>query len=161
MEVNVKANLFAAIIGYGYDCPEENLEMAEKLGRVCAERGYSLCAGGFIGTFEAAFRGAKAGGGNTLLCLDGASNKIDTRFIDTVELFQTTDEKHKRLSELVELTFVIGGGSGSLKLLERIHGVDKKIIRFGETGGAARDFDKGVNYQWNKFEEDGYPIMRK
>jgi hypothetical protein len=53
------------------DAPPQTLAIAERVGKLLAERGYVLVSGGRGGVMEAAFRGAMSAGGMTIGILPG------------------------------------------------------------------------------------------
>ncbi len=93
----------------------EEYEAAHRLGVAIAERGWTLCNGGHDGTMEAAAKGAKEAGGNTLgvsLALYRAANQnvwLDQEIV--------AESLFARLDQLVTLgdAFVaLRGGIGTL-----------------------------------------------
>ena len=70
-----------AVIGGG-ECPERISKMAEEVGRLIAERGARLLCGGLGGVMEAAARGAKTGGGETVGILPGSDPDEANPYID-------------------------------------------------------------------------------
>jgi uncharacterized protein (TIGR00725 family) len=65
---------------------EDTYERAREVGRHCGERGYTVVCGGYGGVMEAACRGAKAAGGDTIGILkrtdpDAANDWVDTPIV--------------------------------------------------------------------------------
>ena len=70
-----------AVIG-GNHCSAKIARVAEEVGRLIAERGARLVCGGLGGVMEAAARGAKSAGGETIGILPGDTWKDANPFID-------------------------------------------------------------------------------
>ena len=70
-----------AVIG-GSECSERIARLAEEVGRLIAQRGARLVCGGLGGVMEAAARGAKSGGGETIGILPGKDPRQANRYID-------------------------------------------------------------------------------
>ncbi|PSP98123.1 Rossmann fold nucleotide-binding protein [Halobacteriales archaeon QS_4_70_19] len=71
-----------SVIGGGR-VDEATYERARAVGRCCGERGYTVVCGGYGGVMEAACRGARAAGGDTVGILkgtdpDAANDSVDT-----------------------------------------------------------------------------------
>ena len=115
--------------------------LAEDLGRLLAENGFTLANGGYGGTMLAAARGA-AGAGRTVIGVTctafkrGKANEYVTEEI-------STDCLNERLGKLIELGdayLVLPGGTGTLLELADVWehknkgfaGADKPIILLGE-----------------------------
>jgi uncharacterized protein (TIGR00725 family) len=62
-----------SVVGGG-SCPPEVEAVAEAVGRLVAERGWTLVCGGLGGVMEAAARGARVAGGTTIGILPGESH---------------------------------------------------------------------------------------
>lgn len=62
---------------------EDTYERACEVGRCCGERGYTVVCGGHGGVMEAACRGAKAAGGDTIGILKGTDPDAANDWVDT------------------------------------------------------------------------------
>lgn len=88
---------------------------AQELGHRLARRGWTICNGGYGGTMEAAARGAREAGGETIgvTCRAfgrGPANRFISRTIETETLLERLD----RLIELGDAYVVLPGGTGTL-----------------------------------------------
>ena len=93
---------------------EEHYEEARNLGKALAEKGFTVCNGGYGGTMEASARGAKEQGGKTIGVVSRFFGRDANRWIDRkVEVNSLVD----RLMELVSLAdgyVILKGGTGTL-----------------------------------------------
>ncbi len=93
---------------------DNDYETGRSLGRSLAERGFTICTGGYGGVMEAASRGAKEAGGHTLAVTARFFRAQANRYIDeevTVETWQD------RLFELIRIGHgyvACRGGTGTL-----------------------------------------------
>jgi uncharacterized protein (TIGR00725 family) len=77
----MKPKPMIAVIG-GNRCSAKVARLAEEVGRLIAQRGACLVCGGLGGVMEAAARGAKAAGGETIGILPGFSRGEANPYID-------------------------------------------------------------------------------
>ena len=100
----------------GSKCVEGTDEYAEamRVGRLLAERGYTICTGGYLGVMEAASRGAREKGGRVLgIVLNQFRSEPNRYLTDKV----ATDHFYDRLQNLIgrSLGFIaIRGGMGTV-----------------------------------------------
>ena len=80
-EKDIRTRKRIGVIG-GSRAAAEHLELAEKVGRLIAERGAILVCGGLSGVMEAACRGAKQAGGLTMGILPGGNPSEANAFVD-------------------------------------------------------------------------------
>ena len=73
--------MIIAVIGAGR-CPKEIAQVAEGVGRELGKRGLTLICGGQGGVMEAACRGAKETGGQTIAILPGFSRRDANPYVD-------------------------------------------------------------------------------
>ena len=102
-----------SVIGGG-EVPPATAEAAEELGRLVGERGHTLVCGGLGGTMEAACRGARAAGGETVGILPTTDPADANEFVTTPV---ATGMGHAR-NALVPLNgdaaVAVDGGPGTL-----------------------------------------------
>lgn len=120
----------------GSKCKEGDVEyeQARKIGQLLAERGYTICTGGYLGVMEAASRGARERGGRVLGIVMNQFKAEPNRFLtDKV----ATDHFYDRLQGLIQrsIGFVaLKGGMGTVtevslvwnKLMTRV--LDKRPL---------------------------------
>lgn len=88
---------------------------AHRLGKIIAERGWTLCNGGHDGTMEAAARGAKEAGGSTIgisLALYRPTNP--NRWLDEEIVAESLFIRLEKLVTLGDAYVVLRGGIGTL-----------------------------------------------
>ncbi|WP_276259796.1 TIGR00725 family protein [Haloglomus litoreum] len=71
-----------SVIG-GSRVDEATYERARAVGRCCGERGHTVVCGGYGGVMEAACRGAKEAGGDTVGILKGTDASAANDYVDT------------------------------------------------------------------------------
>jgi len=102
-----------AVVGAGV-CNAAEVQTAEEVGRVIAERGWFLFTGGLGGVMEAASRGAREAGGRVVGILPGADPATANPY---VEIAIATGMGHARntiLVQSVDAVVAVGGGHGTL-----------------------------------------------
>jgi len=115
-------------------------EMAESLGRLLAENGFTIANGGYGGTMLAAAKGAAAVGGKVIGVTCTAFKRSGANEFVTDEI--STDCLENRLAKLIELGdayIVLPGGTGTLLELANVWehknkgfaNADKPIILVG------------------------------
>src|SRR6266545_1303420 len=88
---------------------------AEQLGRLLAERGWTICNGGHDGTMEAAARGAKEAGGHTIgISISMYRPANPNMWLDEEVVADSLFGRLERLLTLGEAYVVLRGGIGTL-----------------------------------------------
>lgn len=115
-------------------------EAARRLGRLLAQHGWTVCNGGHDGTMEAAARGAKEAGGNTIgvsLALYRPANK--NVWLDQEIVAESLFARLERLITLGNAYVVLRGGIGTLlemclvwNLVQSPEFTGKPIVLVGE-----------------------------
>jgi len=94
--------------------------MAEEIGRLLAQAGFTIANGGYGGTMLAAAKGASEAGGNTIgvtcSCFKTTPNKYINHQIVTASL----DERLDTLIKLGQGYIVLPGGTGTLLELAKV-----------------------------------------
>jgi uncharacterized protein (TIGR00730 family) len=93
---------------------EGDYEQARQLGRELAARGFRVCSGGYGGVMEAASRGAKESGGNTLAVTARFFKSTANAWVDEVSAVTTWQERLFELIRLGEGFVACKGGTGTL-----------------------------------------------
>jgi len=114
-------------------------DAAYEVGRLLGEHGFTICNGGYDGTMEAAARGAKDGGGQTIgvlvRALEGRQHNV---WLDRVEHTETLLLRLEKLVTLGEAFIVLPGGIGTLLEftlfwnLGQFGALNKPIVVMGE-----------------------------
>jgi uncharacterized protein (TIGR00730 family) len=100
----------------GSKCDEESEEyrQALELGRLLAERGYTICTGGYLGVMEGASRGARERGGHVLGIVMNQFKSEPNRYLtDKV----ASAHFYERLQNLIERSvgfIALRGGAGTV-----------------------------------------------
>ncbi len=88
--------------------------LAEEVGRLIARAGYLLVCGGLSGVMEAACRGAKSAGGQTVGILPGADSTEANPFVDIAIPTGMGQARNVVIALAADALIAIGGGFGTL-----------------------------------------------
>jgi hypothetical protein len=113
---------------------------AERLGRLIARRGWTLCNGGHEGTMEAAARGAKEAGGSTLgVTVAYYESARPNRWLDEEIVAATLLDRLEKLVMLGDAFITLRGGIGTLlelalvwNLIQRPEFAHKPVVIVGD-----------------------------
>jgi len=105
--------MIVAMVGASRCTPRE-AEMAEAVGRELARRGAILICGGRGGVMEAACRGAKAGGGQTVGILPGASRDEANPYVDIPIVTGLGQARNLIIVRSADAVIAVGGEYGTL-----------------------------------------------
>jgi len=101
------------VIGAG-SCSEETQALAEAVGREIAGRGAVLLCGGLGGVMEAAARGAKKEGGETLGILPGTRREDANPWIDVAVLSGMGHARNALIARSSDALIAVAGEYGTL-----------------------------------------------
>jgi len=127
----MSADKHIAVIGSGL-CDERVSETARRLGRLLAEKGYSLVCGGLGGVMNAASQGAREAGGHTIGILPGFDHAEAN---PNVEIPIATGLGHMRNFLVVlnaDIVVAVEGGYGTLSELALALKTGKKVVALGK-----------------------------
>ena len=88
--------------------------LAEEVGRLIARAGYLLVCGGLSGVMEAACRGAKSAGGQTVGILPGTDSDEANPFVDIAIPTGMGQARNVIIAFASDALIAIGGGFGTL-----------------------------------------------
>lgn len=151
------------------------LALAQKLGRLIAESGFTIANGGYGGTMLAAAKGAIEAGGKVIGVTCRAFNRGKANEYVTEEI--QTDSLTERLAKLIELGdgyLVLPGGTGTLLELADVwehknkgfSNADKPIILVGAFWQplvgmmAAADTDSVLHIECAETAEDAVELLK-
>ncbi|MCS3924870.1 TIGR00725 family protein [Methanosalsum natronophilum] len=95
-------------------CDSENYELALKVGRMVAEKGWYLVCGGTNGIMEAAAKGAKEVGGTTIGILPGEDKKDKNQYIDISIVTNMGHSRNVIIAHSSDILIAISGSYGTL-----------------------------------------------
>lgn len=96
-------------------------KLANELGKLCAEAGFTIASGGYGGTMLAAAKGAKSAGGKSIGVTCSVFGRKGANEFITQEI--TTENLSQRVAKLIEIGnayVVLPGGTGTLLELAEI-----------------------------------------
>jgi len=130
------AGIPIAIFGkYGVRRGSRPYRLAYDIGFALADAGFTVANGGYAGTMEAASKGAKDAGGNTIgvTCpsvLEKRWRRTSNPFLDEVHPAPNIMARIEQLIRLCGGYVVLPGGTGTLaELAVALEFVDKKLIK--------------------------------
>lgn len=116
-----------AVIGGG-TCTNEETALAERTGRLLAERGAIVIGGGLGGVMEAVARGAKANGGTTVGILPGADPAAANAYIDIPLATGLGEMRNFLIVRAAHALIAIGGGVGTLSELALAQRIGRPVV---------------------------------
>lgn len=103
------------IFGSSRPLPEsEEYRIAFDTGKLLAGAGFAVCNGGYAGTMEAAARGAREAGGETIGVTSTIFGRSANRWIEKEITTATLVERLLKLIELGQAYVILRGGTGTL-----------------------------------------------
>ncbi|MDD4730546.1 MAG: TIGR00725 family protein [Desulfovibrio sp.] len=102
-----------SVIGAG-QCGYETAELAESLGRLLAEAGFSIVCGGLSGVMEAACKGARSVGGLTIGILPGTERAEANAYVDIPVATGLGQMRNSLVVRNGLVSVAVEGGSGTL-----------------------------------------------
>ncbi len=129
-----------AIIG-GRSATEKQLMLAEKMGRLIAEKGYQLVCGGLIGVMEAACKGAFEAGGETIGVLPGINREEANRYVSIPIATGIGIARNSIIAHSADSAIAISGRYGTLSEIAYCLQLGKPVVLLGcswEIEGAAK-----------------------
>jgi len=105
--------MIIAVVGAGQCTPQE-AEIAEAVGQELARRGAILICGGRGGVMEAACRGAKASGGQTVGILPGVSRYEANPYVDVPIVTGLGEARNLIIVRSADAVIAVGGEYGTL-----------------------------------------------
>lgn len=105
--------MIIAVIG-GSQCTPQEAEAAEAVGRELARRGAILVCGGRGGVMEAACRGAKSGGGQTVGILPGTHRREANPYVDIPIVTGLGEARNLIIVRSADAVIAVGGEYGTL-----------------------------------------------
>jgi hypothetical protein len=105
-----------SVIGGG-EVDEQTYERSREVGRVCGERGYTVVCGGYGGVMEAACRGAREAGGDTVGILKGTDWDAANDYVDTAIVTEMGNGRNVMVVLNGDGVVAVDGGTGTLSEL--------------------------------------------
>jgi uncharacterized protein (TIGR00725 family) len=122
--------IHVAVVGPGRDATP-HLEVAEKVGRLIAERGALLVCGGLGGVMEAACRGARGAGGTTLGLLPGSDRGDANPFVSLAVPTGLGEGRNVLIVRAADALVAVGGGYGTLSEVALALRAGKPVVGIG------------------------------
>jgi uncharacterized protein (TIGR00725 family) len=137
--------MIVAVVGDG-SCSADTALLAEKVGRLLAEKGASVVCGGLGGVMEAACRGAKSAGGLTIGILPGTSRHEANPYVDIPIVTGMREARNVIVASSGQSVIAVSGSFGTLS--EIAHALKLGIPVVGlnswELARVGRDEPRGI-----------------
>lgn len=130
---------YIAILGFAEEVNQLQAQLAQEAAEKITNLGYGLGVGNVSGTFDYALRSAKHNKGITKAIVEQALENKHHSDCDILHVVATQDEKHSAIVDQCLSALVIGGGEGTLKLIDRFLSEDKTIVAISDSGGIVPD----------------------
>ena len=120
--------MIIAVIGKGDGCSAEAYALAEAVGREVARRGHVVVCGGLNGVMEAACKGAKSEGGDTIGILPGEDPRGANPYVDTPIATGMGYARNAIIVLTAEAAIAIHGEYGTLSEIALARGYDRPVV---------------------------------
>jgi uncharacterized protein (TIGR00725 family) len=110
---------------------EEDSPAAEAVGRELAARGAVVVCGGLGGVMEAACRGAKQAGGQTVGILPGTDRGAANPFVDVAIPTGLGEARNALVVRAADALVAVGGGYGTLSEIALALKAGKRVVGLG------------------------------
>ncbi len=117
---------YVAVIGSG-QCPPELYALARQVGNLIAQNGAILVCGGLGGVMEAACRGAKEAGGQTIGILPH-SQRVGNPYLDIALPTGLGEARNFLVVKVADSLIAVGGGYGTLSEIGLALKMGKKVV---------------------------------
>jgi hypothetical protein len=105
--------MIIAVIGDS-SCSPEEARLAETVGELLAQQGVTVICGGLDGVMEAACRGAKSKGGQTVGILPGQDSNTANPWVDVPVVTSLGEARNVVVVKSAQAVIAIGGRYGTL-----------------------------------------------
>ena len=126
-----------AILGFGINCSENNLRIAQHVAGILSMHQLSILCGGTGGTFHAAFETNHMNGGKNIAFLEEGRTIPCEAILSEVRYFTSSQKKHKAMVDASVFAIAIGGGPGTISIAEKILLANKPLYIVKGTEGIA------------------------
>jgi uncharacterized protein (TIGR00725 family) len=119
------------VSGGGSDARPEDLEAAEEVGRLLAERGATVVCGGLGGLMEAVARGAAGAGGEVIGILPGEDPSAANEFCTRVVATGTGNARNLAVVASADAVIAIAGAWGTLSEIAFARRLGRPVVTLG------------------------------
>ena len=126
----INKKVFIAVIG-GAQASEQELGLAEEVGRELAKKGAILVCGGLGGVMEAACRGAASEGGVTIGILPGESRRTANKYVRIPIVTGMGYARNVVVVKSAQAVIAVGGRYGTLSEIGHALQNDIPVISLG------------------------------
>jgi uncharacterized protein (TIGR00725 family) len=119
---------YVAVVGAGGDVAPALLPAAEAVGAQLARRGAVLVCGGLGGVMEAACRGARAEGGETLGILPGEDRSVANAWVGVAVATGLGELRNGLVVRAADAVIAIGGEYGTLSEIALALKAGKRVV---------------------------------
>ncbi len=121
--------MIVGLLGFGLNPPEQHLYLANEFGSWLGKQGGTMVCGGFQGTLATGISSCMQNGGFARLILEkDRVLQVPSEWQSLVQYVDDSSMKHQHIAENVSAVIAIGGGPGSLKLMQKAVSSGKKAF---------------------------------
>lgn len=120
--------MIIAVIGGGDGCTAETYKLAHEVGAEIARRGHTVICGGMNGVMEAACKGAKSAGGNTIGILPGYDASSANRYVDYPIVTGMGYARNVIVVRSASVVIAVDGEFGTLSEIAHALGFRQKVV---------------------------------
>ena len=114
------------------DCSAEEAQTAEAVGRLLAERGFGVVCGGLGGVMQAACKGCKSAGGQTVGILLGDDPARANEWVDAALPTGMGEARNALVAKAGEAMVAVGGEYGTLSEIAFALKLGKTVVAIGK-----------------------------
>lgn len=119
-----------SVIGSG-SCDPETSRVARNLGRLLAERGFTVVCGGLAGVMAAACQGAKEAGGTTIGILPGDDPEAANPFVDIPIVTGLGIARNVLVVKNGDVVAAVAGAAGTLSEIGIALKLGRRVVAIG------------------------------
>lgn len=121
--------MIVGLLGYGLNPPEQHLLLANQFGTWLGKQGGTVVCGGFNGTLASGISSCLHNGGFARLIVEkNRVLQVPSKWQSLIQSADDSSVKYQQIAENVSAVIAIGGGPGSLKLIQKAVSLGKKAF---------------------------------
>ena len=126
-DANLSLKMNITVIG-GSKCSKKDYKIAQEVGRLIAQEGWTLVCGGRTGIMEAVCKGAKEKNGTTVGILPNADGKDGNKYLDVKIPTGLGYARNVLVVRAAKIIIAISGEYGTLSEIAFAFNEDRKVI---------------------------------
>lgn len=119
------------LVSGGGESSPDTLAVAEQVGSILAQAGATVLTGGLGGVMQAASRGARSAGGQTVAVIPGSDSRAANRYVDIVIASGMAHGRNAILVHSADAVIALPGSYGTLSEIALALTMGKPVISLG------------------------------